>query len=413
MIRSPLFIVGAGIVGLMVAFEASSHWAPVSITVCDEGPDPRGRSQVVPQFGATFSGLDARHVSLTETGPWTSVGRIGLVSRSAIGGGWNCLAEVEPTALESSWLETFIATALRAGDHEANSSDVLSLNRTGLAAWNALIAGEPHLFRPVEPSGRLPIICASEADLRNEQSSERDIDPTVPSAVMGIPDALRPLEGAFHRGDLVGGFHVSGFAIAAKTLCMRLITRLESAGVRFRWRTRVDDGRNGDLGLPRGSVIWAGGTSVAATRFMLREEPLLQSVAGCWLEIPNPGFTQAFKILAPEPVNFINATPVGSKLLVSGGYGWVGHRCHGEAVQLVQPLAAAFEASVKRFFCDGEPGALDACARAVCLRPALPSGVPVVRTWRRGARRGVLCVGHAAGGFTQAPEVSRMALNLL
>src|SRR4051794_33685937 len=103
-----LSVIGAGIVGLMVAREATRRWPDVQVTVFDEGPDPRQQPGFAHTFGATYSGLDARHVSLTETGPWTSSSRIDLITEPpSADGGWNCLADVELSETEARWLREF------------------------------------------------------------------------------------------------------------------------------------------------------------------------------------------------------------------------------------------------------------------------------------------------------------------
>jgi glycine/D-amino acid oxidase-like deaminating enzyme len=67
-------IVGGGITGLMAALHLHEEY---ELTVIDAGEDPRsGRHE----GGATYTGLDARHVSLTETAPWTAANRHELIT---------------------------------------------------------------------------------------------------------------------------------------------------------------------------------------------------------------------------------------------------------------------------------------------------------------------------------------------
>jgi glycine/D-amino acid oxidase-like deaminating enzyme len=195
-------------------------------------------------------------------------------------------------------------------------------------------------------------------------------------------------------------------------MCALIIARLEAANVLFRWRTRIDTDTSGDIALPAGDFVWAAGASTATSRFLRDASVLLQGVAGCWAAIPNPGFAQAFKLLAPEPVNFINATPTNTALLLSGGYGWVGERNYGEAARYIRPLREIFAETVSRFFLNGPRDALVGCPTAMCVRPSLPTGVPIVRLLCE-RRSGVICVGHAAGGFTQAPEMARLVIEEL
>lgn len=406
---SRLSIVGAGIVGLMTAFEAMKRWPEHQLIVLDEGPDPR----LLHGSGATYSGLDARHISLTETGPWTSSSRSTLIRHATRDGGWNCLDAAVLTRDEAAWLEEFVAIADHPQLHEDNCSRVTHANRLALRAWRELSATDPDIFAPTDPSMRLPIVCATKGDLLSEWSAERALDDGVAPARRDIPRSLRALDQALARGTIYGSFSVEGSAFSVKTMCETIITRLESANVEFRWGTRVDLGVNGALNLPPGAFVWATGASCGASRFLAKQGVRLQGVAGCWVAIPNDGFSQAFKLLAPEPVNFINATPAGSTLLLSGGYGWVGQRSHAEAVTYVESLQRVFLDTISCFFVEGRREALNSCPTAICIRPALPSGVPTTLLVRCGEHRGAICVGHAAGGFTQAPVVARTILDEL
>jgi len=67
-------IVGAGITGLLAALKLHKDYR---VTVIDLGSDPRISSNF---SGATYSGLDVRHISLTETAPWTSQHRLAFCS---------------------------------------------------------------------------------------------------------------------------------------------------------------------------------------------------------------------------------------------------------------------------------------------------------------------------------------------
>ncbi len=401
--------------GVMTALEAAKRWPRREIQIFDAGPDPRLQRGFSHSLGATYSGLDARHISLTETGPWTSSDRVELIQRPSADGGWNCLAGTHLSKGEEAWLREFVATAKRPELHSLNHGAVVELNRRGLAAWRELATAQPELFSPTESSGCLPILCSSETELDSEQAFEHDLDPLrVSSVARWLPDSLAPLTDRLLDGTIHGSFTVDGAAYKVKTLCARVITLLEADGVRFNWNSPVDGTADGTLPLPEGDSVWAAGTSTGMSTYLAEHGVILQGVAGCWVELPNRNFDQPFKVLGPEPVNFINVTPVGHSLVLSGGYGWVGERSLEEVQSLVRPLADAFESSVRRFFCKGRGDSLAKYPTAVCLRPSLPSGVPVIRVLaERGKGRHVLCVGHAAGGFTQAPAVASRALDEL
>src|SRR6202451_1026548 len=86
-----LSIIGAGLVGLMIAYKARIECPDRTIKVFDAGPDPNLPADVSIPSGATWSGLDARHISVTETGPWTSASRLEFIERPSVWGGWKLL----------------------------------------------------------------------------------------------------------------------------------------------------------------------------------------------------------------------------------------------------------------------------------------------------------------------------------
>jgi glycine/D-amino acid oxidase-like deaminating enzyme len=302
------------------------------------------------------------------------------------------------------------------GTNSQNSALVSETNRRGLAAWRALSDRAPELFAPTDESGTLPIVCASRQELEGEHTAEYQLDSVnVSEPTQTLPAGLAPLEQKLADGTVYGSFLVDGAAYRVKTLCAALMGWLEERGVVFHWNRRIDLNREDELSLPPGDVIWAAGVSTETARLLASQHILLQGVLGCWIALPNPGFTRPFKVLGVEPVNFVNATPAEEILILSGGYGWVGERPYDEASRLGQPIMDAFKVDVARFFTSGGLKQLEKYETAVCIRPSLPSGVPIVSELPSISRRHrvVLCVGHAAGGFTESPAVAADALDTL
>lgn len=408
-------IVGAGVVGLIISNALQKKWPDCKIQIFDEGPDPRKQPECQHTFGATYSGLDARHISLTETAPWTASNRARLIRQDIAQGGWNCLSDVEISQTESAWLNAFENRARLPKTHSSCSNRVIAVNGRGMDGWHRLNAERPDIFTPTSEAELLPIICTSAEDLKSEWAAERRLDPLrVTNPVKGIPNGLAPLESRISDHTLHGSFLVAGTAYQVKTICCQLISELEITGVDFCWNSRIDVESDGGLPLPKGWVIWAAGASTVHTQLLHRAQILLQGVLGCWAELPNPGFTRPFKLLGVEPVNFINVTPVGGVLLLSGGYGWVGERPYHEAIIRAAPLVETFASEVNRLFQGTGAGIVSDARTAACIRPSLPSGEPLVKElhlWPK--HRVVMCVGHAAGGFTQSPAVAERILSIV
>jgi glycine/D-amino acid oxidase-like deaminating enzyme len=411
-----LSIIGAGIVGLMIAYKARIEWPDRIIKLFDAGPDPNSPADASIPSGATWSGLDARHISITETGPWTSGSRLELIERPSVLGGWNCLAGSNISGRERRWLKEFQAIARDPHVHNKNNDIVVLRNKSGINSWAELNLQNADLFCPTSTLGLLPIVCTNKEDLLSEHAAEFGFDPkSVTDPVTALPPQLMPLEPKLADGTLYGSFQVAGTAYSVKTLCRRLIQWLQQRSVDFHWYEKIDYDSTDRLPVPDGDVVWAAGVSTGATRFMSENNILLQGVVGCWIALQNSGFEHPFKVLAAEPVNFINCTPMGPVLLTSGGYGWVGERPYADAVSLAKPIADAMVSEVSRLLTRGTAEDLARCETAFCIRPALPSGVPLVGVITKPGshHRVVICVGHAAGGFTEAPAVADEALSLL
>lgn len=405
-----IVVVGAGIVGLLCAFEIEALELGVRILVMDAGADPRTCQNFQTPAGATWSGLDARHVSITESGPWTSSGREILIDQPARRGGWNGLDGAGVDVLEDRWASDFCKIVGLPELHQSNSARVYALNRAGLFEWCTLSARYPELFAPLDDSGSLSIVCQDTTMLHSEFHLESSLDPGgVTDPVESIPAGLAPLRELIDRGVVAGSFDVRGTAYRIQSLCVKVLDYLESRGVEFVWNEVVSLSSVEAMGSRDDHVLWTAGVSLGSSDLLEDLEFNLQGVVGCWVSVPNPGFERPFKVLADEPVNFMNCTPVGDELLVSGGYGWMGRRSYGEASERASGFARLLAKSVDTLV---TPGA-EIVDTAACLRPSLPTGVPMIgRVSTTGDMRVSLSIGHAAGGFTQAPVSAKLLAGL-
>ena len=308
---------------------------------------------------------------------------------------------------EQRWLDEFCAVAADPVRHDTHVDSVYAMNLAGIEAWRSIIDLEPETFAPTNHDLELVIVCEQGDDLEAEYAVESRLDPDAVHRLKAFPGDLSPL-----FADGLGGFSVRGSAFLVKTLGARLIDRLENDGVAFRWDTFCEVDSFDAIASEATDFVWAAGVSAGVSRSLLEYGVNLQGVMGCWLHMLGVPPVPPFKVLAREPVNFINCTSTSNGLLLSGGYGWVGHSTHTEAKTVAGLLLRHLESEVRRLM----PG-LDhyrVTESAHCLRPATPSGLPLVRVLSlAGPHRAALCVGHAAGGFTQAPLAGARALDLL
>jgi glycine/D-amino acid oxidase-like deaminating enzyme len=415
-----VLVVGSGPLGLFTAYELLKQGRKA--LVIDAGPDPRSQPELKHHFGATYSGMDARHISITETGPWTYVDRADLIQRSPADGGWQAIPTELLSQNELRWQHEFVEACNDPESTARNARLVYELNRAGMLGWRLLESELPEIVRPINDKRELLILCGDAVAYQDEYGAERALDPShvhssIPSSDFGgLSEMIR-------RGD-AHGFFVAGSAYNAKTLCAKLISFLESNGVSFRWNekigiTGVEAGARGpdksfvtdpqdSLIKKAAAVIYCTGTSAGTDRYTGESAP--QGVLGCWVKIPNPGIASPFKILDvnPEPVNFINGTPHDDVLYLSGGYAWVGTRKLGDVREFVQPTMDALIRQVEDWF----GVEVDAAQTEMCIRPAYPTGVPRCSWEKAYAWSFPILVnrGHAAGGFTQAPFMAKNAV---
>lgn len=387
-------IIGAGITGLLTALELYDMY---QVTIIDAGPDPRHNTHTL---GATYSGFDARHISFTETSPWTSKARYELITTDTKEDGWLCIPEKNLNTLEQEWINEFRHVAKNPNTHVKNTSIVIDLNKKGVAGWETL-SKIYDFISPVVDTKIMPIICRTEQDFIDEFNNEYSIDNNcVLYEKILLPSSLAPLQA--HANDLgnIGYFTLHGSSFLSKTLCNNLIHYLESHGVSFVWDQYVSNVNSFDHDI----IIWCSGISLETANLLSKFNILLGGVIGCWIEADNAGITVPCKIFGPEPVNYINITPHKNTLLMSGGYGFVGTRAFSEAAILAKPIMAAMTREVKKWLPNATIN-----DQAYCIRPATPTGVPTLETFYVDNKKPmIIAVGHCAGGFTQAPYTAEL-----
>lgn len=387
-------IVGGGITGLMTGLLLYPDY---TITIIDAGPDPRSSTH---RFGATYSGLDARHISFTETSPWTTKSHYDLITIDAKRGGWLCIPRENLNDREKRWISQFRLIAKNSRIHNLNTSTVIGFNKLGIKLWEKM-QHKYSFLSPVIDTAVMPIICRSREDLMSEFAFEHSLDVSCKLyEETPLPKELSPFSPRLNTLGNLGYFTLHGSAYCVKTICSKMIHYLESCGVQFLWNQMISEVRLSTLTYPSqtDAFVWCSGISPESAIILEKFNISLCGVIGCWATVENPGVTLPCKMYGPEPVNYINVTPTKSLLLMSGGYGFVGTRRYEEAKQLGRPIMTAFIREIKRWL----PHARIR-EKAYCIRPATPNGVPTLLTRKINKVPFIIAVGHAAGGFTESP----------
>src|SRR5665213_205216 len=191
-----IVIVGAGITGLITALRAYSEY---SVKIVDSGPDPRIKTHTQ---GATYSGMNARHISLTETLPWTYEHRNELIAKNVRDGGWMCIPEGDLNDLEKQWVKEFQEQTQDAAKHDLSTNEVIRLNTSGVNGWQDLIR-QFGFIEPISQNNDMPILGRSRDVLREEFEFDHLVYKNSVHYEDGLlPEALKPFQS--HLNELGG-----------------------------------------------------------------------------------------------------------------------------------------------------------------------------------------------------------------
>jgi glycine/D-amino acid oxidase-like deaminating enzyme len=417
-------IVGAGITGLTTASMIKLAAPQADIIVYDAGSEPTivpGDTGYSPdRGGATLgAGRDARHYTGTEGLSFQNEDYIRLLNVGAEEGGWRTLPEDQLTANEHAWRAEGSDKFKRNVTARYNPVDSLyaQINYAGMAAWRSWAALDPriieHRISPAEDSG-IYVAFGSDAELKADFDREQAFYPgragqevrTEPRQVIS-PDNPQALANEATTNRVL---RVPGTAWRIKSLWNYMYKTLSADGaVQFHWDTPVEDL---DTIEAADSVVWAtGSASGYETPDDIYSKPgRVQGLGGWWITLANPGIDVPFKYSAPQPTGYLNITPAGESLHLSGGFGWTGERDYQTAVDLLEPLKTRFAASVGRLLGISSNELLKKYEFGPCIRPATPTGLPDIHTHEAADTRHIILAGAGKAGATQAPLLALHAI---
>jgi len=195
---------------------------------------------------------------------------------------------------------------------------------------------------------------------------------------------------------------VPGMSIRVRSLASSLLMRLEAKqNVKFHWEEVVKSTRQLDSGI----VVWTSGVT--------NEQPAeyrdhnVQGIVGCWVTIPNAGYNKPFKIAAEAPSAYMNFTPDGNEVHISGGFGWTGEYTDSSDVELLaKPVAEHFVNQINQYL----GTTVKATDVDFCVRPSTPTGQPLLTTDGANDKLNIYISGSAKSGTTHAPVLSEYAI---
>ncbi len=420
---SNILIIGAGAIGLVTATRLLELDNKHSITIIDAGDDPR-RFRKNNAIGASFSGGDARHVTVTETecpaSPLKNIYKPVFPGN----GGWVAKPINDLSKEEKGWANEF--NRLGSGDGKTRDKlgeKISAINKESMFLWRRYIEKFPFLFSENTglKDGGVLVFFHSKEDRDGDFQWETHVDSGSKLVRQLSKEDIRKNCNNFAEAKLEG-IIVDGFSIHVIAFLKNLINYLERKKVKFFWNKKIDSLQELKKSY-KNIIICSGafGNDLLKNEKQIDIARKIKKVVGVWVTIQNPGIYRPFKIKAPPPTGYINATPDNRKgkkvLIMSGGYGFVGDDDYTKGSVELTGLQVHFEEQIKRVFPKEysialKEGTLD---RRICARPMTPDGMPVCKTIGKTKQNGeiIVATGNCAGGFTQAQFIAEKILRLL
>ncbi len=402
--KQSVTIIGAGITGLTIAHVLNHLDPSLRINLIDAGAEPEfGRGDNNNHHGATLGrGRDARHFTGTEGLSFQNPVHTKLLFESAgpRSPGWLTMPESSLSAREKHWRDECLDRFKQHVTPEHNPYDQMytALNYGGMAAWELLARLDPAIRGYRLGEDHVLVAFENDQTLQADFETESSFNPFQPDDPVMIVDARSALGGqvSLDFGQIAPKLlKVPGSAWRIQSIWRYYYQRLVSLpNVQFEWSKVIEKADQ----LPDSDYyVWAAGPSYATPQ-IYSDHGRVQGIGGWWLSLPNPGIKVPIKFSAPQPTGYINITPEGDAIHISGGFGWVGERSFDESERLLAQSRKHFLYQVGRLF--GVD--LKADVAECCIRPTTPTGLPDVKILNIGGKEHVMVSGAGKAGSTQA-----------
>jgi D-amino-acid dehydrogenase len=386
-------VLGAGIVGLATAWQLNRQGFQVS--VIDRAAPGAGAS------GGNGAQLSYSYVQpLADPSIWKQLPQLLLSPSSPL----KLRPQLDP--LQWRWALAFLA-ACNARTSRESTASLLALAARSRAAFEAMRAD----IAPdcdFSATGKLVLYAGAaslagaqrQLDLQRAMGSQQRL--VTADECIAIEPAL-----ASYRARIAGAVHTpSECAADCLKVCTELLRALRARGVRFLLDTEITgfDARDG-----RVAAVHTAAGDVAADAFVMAlgtASHRLGRQLGAYLPVyPLKGYSitlevdpaagAAPRVSVTDSARKVVFARIGSRLRVAGMAELVGHDASIPA-QRIEALAQATRAVFPH------AGRLDALQPWTGMRPATPTGVPIVGRLEGAPSNMVFNTGHGALGFTLA-----------
>jgi len=398
MSTSNVSIVGAGINGLLTAFLITEHHPNRVIRIYDSDLNPSSENAM----GVTLGSKDARHISGSESISFQSsveqdALRKGSENKST---GWRLKSEDNLTESEIKWRSEFEASYVDNGGLNVLDYAHAQTNYSGLIQWLELANKFELIKKYLITTDSIHVYLEDKESFLEDLEMETNFCDRYykPNQIHSEPN--NEFSNLFNKKLIV-----PGLSIRVKSLALGLIEHLSSnKNVEFFWDRHISSLKE----FYEDNIIWTSGVT--------NKQPdsyrnlLVQGLIGCWITVENPGFKGPFKIATPVPSAYINITPIGEELIISGGFGWIGEYTDPKDHKvLAVPVVTHFLNQVKKYLkIKVDPNSVD-----YCVRPSTPTGQPLCEIEETKSNKHIFISGSAKSGTTHAPVLANFALDNL
>ncbi len=419
--KRKIVIIGAGISGITTAYILHYLDPACDLTIIDAGPEPTSfgeSNKTNDHHGATLGNArDARHFTGTEGLSFQNSVHTELLFKKSNenSDGWQTISEDKLTTREKHWRQECIDRYKSHVTSEHNPYDYMytQLNYGGMASWEWLSLLQPELANFRISKKHIYVAFSNKEELLKDLESETTFNPFQAQDLVSLVSINKihknPADVIALREIASKLLQLPGTAWRIQSLWKYFYSFLQKQpNIKFIWNSPV----NSTSSLPNADVyVWAAGTSYTIPE-IYTQYSRVEGIGGWWLTIPNPGFRAPFKFSAPQPSGYINFTPIGNELHISGGFGWVGEREYKEAEQLLQSTKNHFLKDVARFLNMPE-SALNNLNSGCCIRPTTPTGLPDTSDHIINGKRHIMISGAGKAGSTQAPLLALHVADVL
>jgi hypothetical protein len=392
--KPDIVFIGFGVVNALAAFYAVQ--SGFDVTIIDKNSDFRNKKT---QLNSSTLGSigDARHISIFEHVPKTSVKQINL----------NLISS-------SNWLKKFTDFTNSSVDIKKKAeAESIRLNQLGLSGWEDLMRDFPELFIGTELQKTLVKIFHNEQDYQEIKTKK--------IAAGSFLGELSNEEKEIYGSEDIFAIKIKGYSFRIKVFMSNILEFLEEGGAKFLWEKEAHINRN-DQGLITSLQVeeekYHPQHIFSSTGIEKFENSPADGVLGLWkiLEIPSTAHhLKSFKIHSTEKtLGVVNVTVTKTQILISAGFILSGQEKPAPTDPRLKDMFTSLDKELNKLSSLKKLLSQNLCTHETCFRPMSPTGLRFKHIEKIKNTQGTftLLTAHSTSGTTQAPESKQIISQL-